>query len=120
MGKRVLICGGRNYGNARHVSSVLTEMHEFHGIDVVIHGGATGADALGAAWAKENHGVRIIEFKADWKKHGRAAGPIRNRQMLQDGLPDIVLAFDGGRGTANMIKQARAFGVRVFEDRCND
>jgi len=47
--------------------------------------------------------------------HGRAAGPVRNAQMLAEGKPDFVVAFPGGRGTADMCKQARARGVKVVE-----
>lgn len=48
---------------------------------------------------------------------GKAAGPIRNQRMLDDGKPDRVLAFPGGRGTANMVKLAKAAGVPVHEIR---
>ena len=54
------------------------------------------------------NGVVVEEFKADWDKFGRAAGPIRNAQMLREGKPDLVVAFPGGRGTANMVAQAKA------------
>jgi hypothetical protein len=52
---------------------------------------------------------------ADWNTLGRAAGPIRNGRMLRDGLPDAVIAFAGGIGTANLVAQARAAGVTVYE-----
>lgn len=80
----------------------------------IIHGGAKGADALAMSWAAVNW-CPEIEFKADWAKHGRAAGPIRNKQMLEKGKPDVVIAFKGGRGTANMCRQAREAGVKVIE-----
>jgi len=54
-----------------------------------------------------------MPFPADWSRHGKSAGPIRNRQMLIEGRPDIVVAFPGGKGTANMIKQAVEAGVKV-------
>lgn len=59
-------------------------------------------------------GIPVRVFPADWETHGRAAGHIRNRQMLVEGKPDIVVAFAGGRGTQNMINQARKAGVTVF------
>ncbi|BAQ18361.1 hypothetical protein GL4_2928 [Methyloceanibacter caenitepidi] len=80
----------------------------------MIHGNATGADALAGFWAIAV-GVPILAFAADWNKHGRAAGPIRNKQMLDEGKPDLVIAFPGGRGTANMVRQARERGVEVVE-----
>ena len=58
--------------------------------------------------------MKCLAFPAEWKKHGKAAGPIRNRKMLQDGKPDLVLAFPGGRGTANMVELATDAGIRVM------
>lgn len=57
--------------------------------------------------------VPVRVFKADWDKHGKAAGPIRNQQMLDEGKPDLVLAFAGGKGTDDMCRRARAAGVEV-------
>lgn len=77
---------------------------------VIIQGGAKGADALAAVFACV-HGLQSVTFEADWGLHGRAAGPIRNRRMLADGAPDVVLAFRcEGRsaGTDDMVRRARA------------
>lgn len=57
--------------------------------------------------------VAYLNYPADWEKHGRAAGPIRNEKMLIVGTPDMVLAFPGGRGTADMIRKAEAAGLPV-------
>lgn len=81
--------------------------------DVVIHGGQKGADKLADKWAVE-HDRRVVEFKAHWDKYGKAAGPMRNARMLERGKPDLVVAFPGGVGTANMIKQAREAKVPVL------
>lgn len=78
----------------------------------VIHGDARGADRLAGAVA-EAAGVPIEKYPADWDKHGRGAGPIRNQRMLDDAKPDVVLAMPGGRGTADMIRRAQRAGVRV-------
>ena len=67
---------------------------------------------MAGEWAN-SAGVSVEEFAADWRGHGRAAGPMRNADMLAIGVPDLVVAFPGGRGTANMVKQARAAGIRV-------
>jgi hypothetical protein len=48
---------------------------------------------------------------ADWEKLGRSAGPIRNQAMLDEGRPDLVVAFPGHHGTADMVRRARAAGV---------
>jgi UDP-N-acetylmuramoylalanine-D-glutamate ligase len=59
--------------------------------------------------------IPVETYEADWDTHGKAAGPIRNKRMLDEGKPDLVVAFPGGRGTANMISQARKAGVEVIE-----
>lgn len=130
---RVLICGGRTFGVDQPVPggaiaaamqrSLLTGYLDRalrHGrISVLIHGAAHGADTLAGEWAAANS-VPVEAYPADWTTYGRAAGGIRNRQMLEDGRPDIVLAFAGGKGTANMIAQARKAGVRVIEVKAGD
>jgi hypothetical protein len=79
---------------------------------LVIHGGARGVDSMaGAAAAQLKIPIRV--FPADWKKNGKAAGPIRNQQMLDEGKPDLVLAFWDGksRGTEHMIGLAKKAGI---------
>lgn len=92
---------------------VLGDLHAETPITAVIEGGASGADMLGRCWAEMHH-VKSVTVPADWATHGKAAGPIRNRRMLTDFKPDLVVAFPGGRGTANMIHQAERAGVRVL------
>ncbi len=112
---RVLVCGGRHYADRDHIWNTLTALDEQRGpFEVVIHGAATGADSEAMIWA-QTLGLKHAPFQADWRTHGRAAGPIRNKRMLDEGKPDLVVAFPGGRGTANMVKQARAAGVEVIE-----
>jgi hypothetical protein len=112
MPNRVLVCGGRNYANWDLVVKTLAEIRRTKGITLLMHGGAPGADKLAGNWGQLAN-VPMEVFKADWAKHGRAAGPIRNQQMLDDGKPDMVVAFPGGRGTADMIRRAKAAGVKV-------
>lgn len=110
---RVLVCGGRDYRQPQRVYDALSSLD---GVSLVIEGGARGADCFAAEWADKTE-TPHQQFVADWKAHGRAAGPIRNKRMLDEGKPDLVLAFPGGRGTANMMRQARDRGVRVVEVR---
>jgi hypothetical protein len=81
---------------------------------VIIEGEARGADILAREWAKARN-IPHIPCKADWDRLGKAAGLIRNRQMLDDHRPHFVLAFPGGTGTAHMCKIARAAKVPVRE-----
>lgn len=112
MKQRVLVCGGRDYSCREQLFAVLDHAHAANPILVLIHGAARGADMLADAWAR-NRGVAVNLFPADWETHGKAAGPMRNRRMLAEGLPDIVIAFKGGRGTADMVRLARNAGIPV-------
>lgn len=83
-------------------------------ISTIIEGEARGADTLARKYAEE-HGIHVAPFPAQWDTHGKAAGPIRNAQMLREGQPELVIAFRGpnNRGTQNMIDQARKAGVET-------
>ena len=111
---RVLVCGGRDYQDAARVSQVLQIGHEKYKYSAVIEGGAKGADAWAAMWAR-SHGLPVVTFPADWGRDGKAAGPKRNQRMIDEGKPDMVIAFPGGRGTADMVRRAKAAGVKVLE-----
>lgn len=110
---RVLVCGGRDYYDRAFLWGYLDHLGPPE-VSAIISGMATGADTLAARWGKQL-GIPVYEFHADWNKHKRAAGPIRNQRMLDEGKPDLVIAFPGGRGTADMVRRARAAGVRVEE-----
>jgi len=116
---RVLVCGGRDYGIGKpdewvSMFRVLAGNHERHYFTAIIEGGAPGADA-GARTFGEQNGIPVLTFNADWKTHGKAAGPIRNQRMINEGKPDLVIAFPGGKGTADMVRRARAAGIEVRE-----
>jgi hypothetical protein len=113
---RVLVTGGRDYGNEDHVFHTLDGLHE--GIDPItclIQGGASGADYLARLWAMDNNIDERITVKAEWEKYGPSAGPRRNEKMLAEYRPDLVVAFPGGKGTAHMVSIAKKAGVRVLE-----
>jgi hypothetical protein len=99
----VIVTGGRDFQDERLVFLVL----EYLNPEKVIQGGAAGADALARAWAAKLGGVPCETFEADWATHGKAAGPIRNREMLFRYPYAVVVAFPGGRGTEDCVKQAR-------------
>lgn len=109
---RVLVCGDRHWDDLELLQRELL----VHAPTLVIHGGARGADSLAGVVA---HRLKLpfLEFKAEWAKYGRAAGPLRNQRMLDEGKPDLVLAFhddlDQSKGTKNMIQLAKRAGVSV-------
>lgn len=111
---RVLVCGGRDFNDTARVFAVLDKLHAEAGIDHVIEGGARGADACAKEWAFRR-GVQISTYEADWENQGSFAGPMRNTRMINEGRPDVVVAFPGGKGTGDMIKKARRAGIEVVE-----
>lgn len=110
---RVLVTGGRHYDNALEVQRALDSVVGRFGLPVVIHGGATGADTLADRWARRV-GAEVIRRPANWARHGGMAGPLRNAEMLEL-KPNLVIAFPGGKGTADMMRRARKAGVPVEE-----
>jgi hypothetical protein len=111
---RVLVCGGRNFTNRALLEAELERLHRAHIFTVLIEGDARGADRMAGAWA-EARGIAHEVFKADWDGLGSKAGPIRNQQMLDEGRPDLVVAFPGRSGTDHMKRIARAAGIDVVE-----
>ena len=112
--RRVIVCGGRGYADRDRVFAVLDELHAELPIAVVAHGDAPGADRLATEWALRR-GTLTSAYIAQWERDGRAAGPIRNQRMLVEAKPDLVVAFPGNRGTADMVRRAKAAGVPVME-----
>ena len=114
---KVLICGGRDYKDwekfQKTMNTLFSTLSELEPTEIA-HGDARGADGLADdyAWLK---GIPCKKFPADWKRHGKAAGIIRNAQMLKEFQPDVVIAFPGGRGTGDMVQRAKAAGVKVIE-----
>lgn len=109
---KILVCGGRDYSDFDRLEDELNLICLADGDFTIISGAARGADSLAIYYAKL-YDVLLEVYPADWDKHGRAAGPIRNQQMLDEGKPDLVIAFPGGRGTQDMINRAEKAGIEV-------
>ncbi len=115
----VIICGGRD-----HPQFTLEDIYWLNslGITKVITGGARGVDRWAANWAEAKR-LPLKVYEADWETFGRAAGPIRNGLMLvelvkADAEVEVaVIAFPGGKGTADMVRRAKGAGVQVIERR---
>ncbi len=124
---RVLVCGGRDYKDKMYLWNVLDGLGPPE-VSVIISGMAKGADKFAAEWAKRFN-FPLEEYPADWddmsepcfpkvrgtKVYNALAGSKRNQQMLDEGKPDLVVAFPGGTGTADMVRRARKAGVEVRE-----
>lgn len=135
---RVLVCGGRDFGDIkRKIINVEQAKAEYNFVRktleeilcppcsddnpfglptdlTIISGGARGVDSIAINFAVVNL-TGLAEYKPDWDKYKKAAGPIRNQQMIDEGKPDLVIAFPGGRGTADMVSRARKAGIEVKE-----
>ena len=113
---RVLVCGGRDFNDSNLLYDTLSDLHRRTPITMIIEGGASGADTLAHCWGKDFSQVKT--FKADWDKYGRSAGPIRNKQMLDEGKPDLVVYFhldlDSSKGTKDMVTRATKAGIPVI------
>lgn len=107
---RVIVCGSRRWRDRKAITDRLAELPAD---SVIVHGNAAGADRI-AHQEAQKLGLLVEPHPADWEKHGKAAGPIRNREMAQMG-GDLCLAFwDGSsRGTAHMIGEAEARHIPV-------
>jgi len=111
--KKVLVCGGRDWSRDRYqfLHHVLNKKVPKGSILIV--GEATGVDTQAAIWAHRAC-MDVSLFIANWDEFGKRAGPLRNKDMLDKGKPDMVIAFPGGKGTKNMIIQATRACVPVL------
>jgi hypothetical protein len=111
---KILICGGRDPPfPANTVYSWLDRLSKDWFEPVIIEGDARGVDRMAGYWARTK-GYTNLKFPAEWDKYGKRAGYLRNKRMLDEGKPDLVVAFPGGPGTAMMIKLAEEAGVKVI------
>jgi hypothetical protein len=118
----ILVCGGRDYANTHALRQSLDEISgELGGVELLVHGDATGADTLAKEWAI-SRGITQQAFPAQWDVYGRAAGPIRNSEMASvlaafanEGHVCTGVAFPGGSGTRDMVKKLEGIGVDVIE-----
>lgn len=125
---RVLVCGDRNYSDRARVYAALDALDRLNGIETVIDGKATGADTFGYEWAV-GADVATDRYAPHWRHGldcdpgckrpvGKVAGVLRNQQMLDEGHPDLVIAFHDNigesRGTADMIRRAHKAGIEVM------
>ena len=112
MEKKILVCGDRKWRDRSMIFHTLRS--HFSEIPItIIHGDCRGADRIAGEIA-EDLGYTVAKVPADWNKYGRAAGPIRNKQMLKF-KPSLVIAFHDNisrsKGTRNMIIQTIQAGI---------
>jgi hypothetical protein len=103
-----LICGGRDFADQAMFDDVMGRLMGMWGCpSKVVHGKCpTGADQMADVWGNRM-AIDVVPCPADWQRHGKSAGPIRNFDMLKDHKPRRVIAFPGGAGTEDMIRQSK-------------
>ncbi|MDB5541822.1 MAG: 20, APCd gp20, partial [Devosia sp.] len=120
-GHTLIVCGGRDYQDRERVFAALDKAHARTRIELLVHGACLdsktgmllGADRWADEWAAEN-GVKVERHLADWGMWGKAAGPMRNKQMAEAGAHGCI-AFPGGVGTANMCGHAARFKIPIWK-----
>lgn len=116
--QRILVCGSRDYTSNHIMYDILDDLLEDYRFRILIHGNAPGADTMAKEWAN-SRAIDVLGYAADWKTHGRAAGPLRNRKMLQAGRPNLVVVFvtkplTNSRGTFDMVSIAKKAGLPII------
>ncbi|PRY29829.1 uncharacterized protein DUF2493 [Spirosoma oryzae] len=112
---KVIIAGTRTFNDYKLLNdtclAMLSQKMRTHNVSILC-GGAKGADLLGYQWAQENR-LPVHDFPADWRRHGRSAGHLRNAQMVE--VADAAIFFWDGvsTGTAGCIELARFKGIRI-------
>lgn len=113
----VLICGDRNWSNKDVIKRELLPLKEHNPNITIVTGACKGADLLSEEIAKQL-GFQVKSYPANWTKYNRAAGPIRNQQMIDENNVDLVLAFhsdiENSKGTKDMINRAKKKNIPVI------
>lgn len=109
---KILVCGGRTYGLKKDEAEIIFQsldlLHDTYGITCLVVGCANGADTIAYEWAKAKGNIIIHKHEAEWKKYGKKAGVLRNIKMLEENEDiELVVAFPGGKGTADMVNRAK-------------
>jgi hypothetical protein len=110
MGLTVITTGGRDYQNRKRIAAILSWLNP----SLVVHGAnPDGADSI-VAEAASRMMVRHVPMRAEWQRYGRAAGPIRNAAMLREFPKALLVAFHGGKGTTDAVREALKTGRSVL------
>ena len=107
--RRVGVTGGRDFADASLLDATLLRLCREG--DILVHGNARGADRGAATWF-HRRGWHSEPHIADWERFGRSAGVRRNQEMVDSGLA-FLIAFPGGRGTADMVRRCEESGIPV-------
>lgn len=111
-----LVTGGRSITDVSLIEEHLDTMFKKYGKpEVLIHGDCSGVDKISGSWAEKNK-ITVKTFPAEWKRYGRAAGPIRNRQMADEcSKEDLCVSVWNGSssGTKDMLGVCEKKGMKT-------
>lgn len=112
---RLIIAGSRDLTDPLYIDMMSAAIAQ-HGWNPsrVLSGRAKGIDTLGEIWAREND-VEVEPYPADWNLHGKAAGPIRNRQMAENADALLLIRKRDSRGSLSMLNEANRLGILVID-----
>lgn len=117
---RALVFGSRDWEDQKIVNLVLTGLQFTYESLEIVEGCAPGADRCGEVFGRD-FGAEVHHFPADWGKHGKGAGHIRNQQMLDEGKPKVAIGFKdnfngkkGYGGTEDMARRAKEAGIPTY------
>ena len=107
---KIVVAGSRGITNEKAIERILLQYIAVK--DTVITGGCRGVDLIAEDLA-QRYFNEVVTIHADWVKHGKAGGPIRNREMAQM-ADQVVVIWDGySRGAKSMIDEALRAGVET-------
>jgi len=111
--RHIGVVGSRKFTDYAKLEKVLDSLNKIRPISLIVSGGAEGADTLAEKWAEER-GVPKLIFPAEWEKYGKAAGPIRNKDIVSNS--DRIVAFWDGKtpGTASTVEISKKAGKPVI------
>lgn len=107
----ILICGDRNWNNFKVIEDFILTLPKD---TIIVEGDCRGVDKI-SGYLAQKHGLEVIPVPAKWDVYGRAAGPIRNQEMLDKYKPTLVVAFhndiEHSKGTKDMIERTTNAGI---------
>jgi hypothetical protein len=111
---KTIIAGSRTINSYDLVVRAIHESGWTDEITEVLCGMASGVDLSGKAWA-DAHGIEVKQFFANWRAHGRSAGPRRNEMMVRY-ADALILVWDGkSPGSSDVLRKAKVQGLRIYE-----
>ena len=109
---KLIVAGSRNFKDYEFVKNAIDNLP--FKPDEIVSGNASGVDQSGEKYAKEK-GIDLVIFPANWTKHGKSGGCLRNERMINYADALLVIWDGESRGTQHMISLAIDAGLKVWK-----